>query len=765
MSNHTVNLQDKTPVESPNQRRALEAPLRVRRNPEAPPGTSKRTSPKATNNVQPRVLRTHFSYKIKQKLDTYQYTALPSPRSIRLLSFSPAENSTARIRCSIVTVNLDDRKSFNALSYTWGDPLWRGPNAPAAEYETCGHEIECDGKSLKVHKNLHDVLLRLREKLMTTLAGCTRHHDSVAKLLWLRKAAASSRDSKYWEASLIWIDAICINQEDLTERSAQVAIMGDIYCAASKVVVWLGPTDRDADAAIKVCSLLSTVPLKQLWTHQLRASQHMNSDETYRKLNIPRISPEQWAAFGSFMQRGWFSRAWILQEAVLARKVIVLYDRQEISWRNLIAGVKFVRFTDWDVNIAYLAFEAAGLQEGYRYNPHALTANCTKIACISDLRKEKQTDRSLWKMLTILRCCMAKDPRDLIYAALGMIDALLVPDYTKSTAQVYTEAAWAIVQESKNLQFLYFTTDISMRTTKDLPSWVPDWNARLRPSPLRGDPHGDGDGDKESRWYPAGDHRWNPPRGAFGSNKLTISVLQIDTVEATAVPYLGSSHSQPSDLCAILELATDHLQSPLGRVPSSRGYDALWRTLAADTIAKKPASEIFKSEWMFHYWLIHTLWQTCRLTAGSDTAEHTSLIKKAKFWFGKFAALDASGQVPSLEDAERDFPHLEAGSGPVHRMTQYNSSWYSRNMISICIGRRLFRSKNGLIGLGSDSVCAGDVVVTALGSDVPLILRPVADTSMTFQFLGQAYVHGIMHGEALKLLFEDGAEFEDIVLA
>ena len=68
---------------------------------------------------------------------------------------------------------------------------------------------------------------------------------------------------------------------------------------------------------------------------------------------------------------------------------------------------------------------------------------------------------------------------------------------------------------------------------------------------------------------------------------------------------------------------------------------------------------------------------------------------------------------------------------------------------------QLFRTMNGFFRLGSKSLRVGDAVVLATGSDVPLLLRPVAQSPVTFQFVGQAYVQGIMHGEALEILLQD----------
>lgn len=77
---------------------------------------------------------------------------------------------------------------------------------------------------------------------------------------------------------------------------------------------------------------------------------------------------------------------------------------------------------------------------------------------------------------------------------------------------------------------------------------------------------------------------------------------------------------------------------------------------------------------------------------------------------------------------------------------------------------QLFRRSKGLLGLSPESLRVGDMVVIATGSDLLLVLRPMAGKPQTFQFVGQAYVHEIMRREALGLSFETEASFEDIVL-
>jgi len=124
---------------------------------------------------------------------TYQYHPLTEQGTIRLLKLESSDDADAAVRGSLSVAKLEHAPEFEALSYCWGD---RSADEPG---------IYIDGQSLSVTKDLHSALLRLRQ-----------------------------RDKP------IWIDAICINQGDTTERTQQVRQMHEIYGSASLVIVWLG---------------------------------------------------------------------------------------------------------------------------------------------------------------------------------------------------------------------------------------------------------------------------------------------------------------------------------------------------------------------------------------------------------------------------------------------------------------------------------------------------------------------------------------------
>jgi len=133
--------------------------------------------------------------------------------SIRLLRLLPNENENAMIECQLFDYflpHLDtDTHLYDALSYVWGIPHKN-------------HSITLDNCSFGVTTNLYAALSRLRNRYIERV---------------------------------VWIDAICINQEDLKERGDQIQYMSKIYGKAKGVIVWLGEATADSDEAVKAISL------------------------------------------------------------------------------------------------------------------------------------------------------------------------------------------------------------------------------------------------------------------------------------------------------------------------------------------------------------------------------------------------------------------------------------------------------------------------------------------------------------------------------
>ena len=132
------------------------------------------------------------------KEERYEYSPLRNHASIRLLTLLPAAVGTP-LRCHIIECQGRSDTTYEALSYTWNDPVF-----PEAIY-VCDTADQKE-RSVPITENLYNALRRLRATVPRTL----------------------------------WIDALCIDQSNLQEKGHQVAYMGRIYCEASCVIVWLG---------------------------------------------------------------------------------------------------------------------------------------------------------------------------------------------------------------------------------------------------------------------------------------------------------------------------------------------------------------------------------------------------------------------------------------------------------------------------------------------------------------------------------------------
>lgn len=91
----------------------------------------------------------------------------------------------------------------------------------------------------------------------------------------------------------MWIDAICINQEDLGERSSQVSFMTNIYAAAARVVVWLGKDDNEDQSCFP---LFSTI------------ARHRQQNELMEQ-SLRQLDDND--SFKNLLQSPWFSRVWV----------------------------------------------------------------------------------------------------------------------------------------------------------------------------------------------------------------------------------------------------------------------------------------------------------------------------------------------------------------------------------------------------------------------------------------------------------------------
>lgn len=328
----------------------------------------------------------------------FKYQAFQNSNEFRLIRL--VSGSTESLNCYIDVVSLEDTPKYEALSYTWGALV-------KAE------RIHCQEGFLDITKNLQSAFLQLRRK-------------------------NSDR--------LLWVDAVCVNQDDIAERGQQVQLMQRIFQQAKQVVVWLGETSDDSD-------------LEKIDTGDARVW-------TIGKYGENIHLPLSWL---QHFNRPWFLRVWIIQEVAFARKVIVMHGQQIIPWKD------FAR-----VSREYMMKRNRIDDENHPMLNGDLKSAMILPYFISTIhrRLRKQTSIPLLELLDQTNKFKATDLRDKIYALLSIttLDARrsLTPDYGISLSETYINVARYFVLGARSLSFLRHA--LPLHRHKKLPSWVPDWS-------------------------------------------------------------------------------------------------------------------------------------------------------------------------------------------------------------------------------------------------------------------------------------------------
>ncbi len=262
--------------------------------------------------------------------------------SIRLVRIQPATNDDDPLFCGLIEVAFSSRPQFGALSYRWGT-------------DEASDTITLNGCPFMVRRNLHDALVFLRSR-----------HDGNA-------------------LELFWIDAVCINQDDVAERNRQVRIMDQIYFRARTVLVWLG----------------SGYAKRPSWEPEDTVG---DASESTRAREMVR----------QVQQDKYWTRVWILQEVGRARHL------QVCLWNE---------FHEWGYFTLLLT------ENGGRADAGPLKLD----RCLRQGADEGSL--TLKRLLEDHREAECSDPRDKVYGLLGLAsDAAGFPvDYSKSLYEVWED--------------------------------------------------------------------------------------------------------------------------------------------------------------------------------------------------------------------------------------------------------------------------------------------------------------------------------------
>ncbi|KAJ3454430.1 hypothetical protein MRS44_018324 [Fusarium solani] len=442
-------------------------------------------------------------------------------RQIRILHLLPG-NRRDPVHCVLHTAFLDDEPSYEALSYAWGDPLDRRP-------------IMLNGKTTGVTLNLYNAFRRLRRRR--------------------------------YERRL-WVDALCINQDDDTEKSHQVNLMRDIYSNTTMAILWLGDYSDSPDplpAPQNPSSVTNHIPrqiavaafafIKSMATNGHYDRYHDDSDH---KASGHDLASNGVGALSCLLQLSWWHRVWTVQEAVLPENATIVCGTIQLALSELV-----------------LAYENS-LQHHFERccgPPHILDNFWNQI---HGLNIAKNCDKEAYLValsLNVFRLRNASDPRDRVYAFLGLGSAVQA-DYSLSHEEAFKLSVRSLIKESGGLVPLLRTAE-SCRSP-DLPTWVPDWCAEFDQDHY----------DDELGWlyaydyYAAAGRTEATPRDPPSNMVLDLQGLILDQI--TEVGDILDTADSMMEVVAEWQDITKH---PCQRYPYGGNYkEASWRTLMCDLI-------------------------------------------------------------------------------------------------------------------------------------------------------------------------------------
>lgn len=304
---------------------------------------------------------------------------------------------------------------YEALSYVWGDK------------SSDGCRIILDNIEISVRRNLWDALHALRNR--TT-------------------------------GRVLWVDALCINQDDLDERGHQVRLMRKVYSQTSRCIAWIIPRismssiwlDRDVEA----CKTFEDISngftwldaLDQSWRHETEldgtTSDDVDKDDTRQLEILLRVISSEHIflilkSVEMIVDDAYWHRLWICQEFLLPAEITIMSGNSQCNWTALQKffqnSNRLFHLLEVFINWKYTK------QERERYESQLKVTRSAISGCRAknyvELRWESQYDRPgsplyrsrteiQWWMLTKLlektSLCIAQDPRDKIYGLLGLVD-------------------------------------------------------------------------------------------------------------------------------------------------------------------------------------------------------------------------------------------------------------------------------------------------------------------------------------------------------
>ena len=505
---------------------------------------------------------------------------------------------------------------------------------------------------------------------------------------------------------ILWVDAICINQNDLDERGQQVQLMGEVYRNAKSVLIWLG--DANEPPRVKQSPFQ---PSEDVIARAQVGITRPSDEEDFRMRMLDA------ALCGANPQ--WWTRTWIIQEAVLAKRPVFCFGHFEIDWHELgvmretmsvMIGATLSTICTDDIRSMTSNHQQERSLGHYVKNYRAAEDFDNGFQALETLRLHSKTWSGLGEIASVTAQSQATNPRDRVYGYYGLWSGqqsgLLEVDYRRTVAEVFASATFADMQTEGNLRTLNMVNVTSMRIDR-LPTWALDFSFSTLddhlpffPQVVISEP---------STWRTRAeiavskDHR-----------RLTVRAIIFDRVKEI--------HPLPRSLVYPSADEEDLLQSAMSSIPLDHTYLNVQNGLTANsTIVNKSDQPNFQTSLQPP---AHIEELAFRLGVQTDPISNVFL-----WWLSEILK-----NVPDKKDFSELYEWWK-------RYAIYQSNAEQRKSKSKEV---FFITECGFIGRGLSTMKESDTLAFLEGLELPVVL---SRTGNEFVFKGLAWINGAMMGE------------------
>ncbi|KAI0386421.1 HET-domain-containing protein [Hypomontagnella monticulosa] len=263
---------------------------------------------------------------------------------------------------------------------------------------------------------------------------------------------------------IMWIDAICINQNDVGERDKQVKRMSQIYSLAHRVVAWLGPSSDNSALAISRLTYLGQ-QVESTRDNYTMSSPNCDQPKWYDAgCELP-YGIDDWEAISKISSRELFKRLWVVQEIHLgSARAVIQCGNDEIPWSLFRRAMICI-------------------DNKFEGTPEDMLGKMLETMDFCHYIDNETFDAILHRFQG--RLCI--DDRDRIYGLMSLASSEvtrgITPNYEQSPVEVYKHTFLACTQQAQRLVQLPFCgRHHAPDTLPEWPTWIPNWSQPIQVS-------------------------------------------------------------------------------------------------------------------------------------------------------------------------------------------------------------------------------------------------------------------------------------------